>query len=279
MKFLNDIKNSFYNPSFFNGLKDRTVGSSVGYFYRLTLSLSFVGAFIFGTMFSPLYSTESLKKIVSYYPAELVLAIKGGVISTNVAEPYIIKATGPLANQDKFTNLAIIDTKNPFTRDLFKHYDTNVWIGKDFVVTAKNQSQFELTDMSRTPDLTFSQEKLFGWAETIGSHHLAISLILFFFLLLAFILFFSTHLILFFITALFVLLIAKLKKIELPYKKCYQTVIHAATFPLVLETALILSGVGAPFPFFYSLILLVIVYVNLKKVDVPMVISGSINKV
>ncbi len=265
MKFLDNVKNSLYNPDFYGELKHQTVGSSVKYFYFLAFILSFIVAFVVGNMLSPLYSTESLKRVASYYPAELTLSIKSGVISTNVSEPYIIKSkTLGIETERGHLNAVVIDTRNSFTRELFEQYDTNVWVGKDFVVTAKDSSRFELTDMSQVHDLTLNQEKLFSWADIIGGYHLAISLSLFALLLIAFLSYLSAHLILFFITSLLVLGIVKLKKIELSYKNCYQIVLHAATVPLILETVFILSGVVSPFPFFFSLILLIIVFVNLK---------------
>ena len=46
----------------------------------------------------------------------------------------------------------------------------------------------------------------------------------------------------------------------------YQIALHAATIPFIIMSLAIVSGFATPFPLFYSLVALVIIVLNLKKV-------------
>lgn len=267
MRFLHDVKNSLYNPAFYAGLRERSLGASFKYFFALVAILAFVLAFVLGSQLSPLFSAASLKQLVGYYPAELALTLKGGVISTNVAEPYIIKDPVGFWKESGHANFVVIDTKSEFSRELFQKYDTSVLIGKDFVVNGKSRSQFEFTDVSRMPDFTLNQERLLHWADVIGNRHLLLSLCLFAILYLSFFGFFTFKLLWLLVLALLVLLIAKIKKVPLSYKESFKVTLHAATVPLILIAIFIIGGRAEPFLFFYSLILLVIAFVNLKRLE------------
>ena len=265
MNFLNDIKNSLYNTAFYASLRERKLSSSFKYFFSVVAILAFIIAFVLGTEIAPFFSGENLRKFVAYYPQELTVDIKGGVISTNVTEPYIIKTSGELLGKNPKANIVVIDTKNQFSRELFKQYDTSVWVGRDFIVAAKNQDQSELNDVSRMPDFTLNQGKLLDWVNIIDSYHWTLSIGLFVVLFLFLYGFFVLKLVWLAIMALLILLLAKVKKVALSYKESYKIALHAATVPLVLVSLFMLSDIKAPFIFFFSLILLVIAYANLSK--------------
>ncbi len=266
MNFINDIKSSLYNPRFYASLRERSLASSFKYFFSLVAILVFVIAFAWGSELSPLFSRENLMKLVAYYPAELSIAIKAGVISTNVTEPYIIK-TGEEFSKMKngHPNMVVIDTTSVFSRELFKQYDTSVWVGKDFVASSKNQDQLELSDVSRAPDFSLNRSRLLHWVDIINHYHLLLSLGLFAALFFSFYGFFTFQLLWLFLMAFLVLLVAKLYKHRLSYKNSYQIALHAATVPFILTALSIVSGIRVPFPFFYTLLALLIVLVNLKK--------------
>src|SRR3989344_1396928 len=231
MNFLNNIKSSLYNPQFYASLKERSLGYSFKYFFFLVTILSFLLAFVWGSILAPLFSGENLKKLVDYYPVELTVAIKGGIISSNVTEPYIIKVGSALSKENDHVNIVVIDTKNAFSLELFKKYDTSVWIGRDFVVSSKNKNQTELNDVSQIPDFSLNRERLLHWVDVIDSYHWALSLGLFAVLFLAFYALFIFQLIWLLIMALFVLLVGKLRKRQLSYKNSYKISLHAATIP------------------------------------------------
>lgn len=267
MNFLNDFKNSFYNPEFYSALRGRPISSSFRYYFSLIGLLSLFIAFVLGVQFSPAFSEQNLKKLANYYPEELSIAIKGGVVSTNVTEPYFIKAGSEAAEKNKRANFAVVDTAHPFSLELFREYDASVWLGKNFAVSEKNRSQYEISDLSRAPNFSLDKQKILRWVQVIGSYRVLITLAVFVFLFLGFLLFFAAKLILFLIFGLLVMLIAKVKKISLSFGRSYQVALHAATAAVILEALFIIFSVRPPFPFLLSLILLITAFVNLKKND------------
>lgn len=268
MNFLNKIKNSIYNPTYYSGLKDQGLSSSFSYFFSLIAVLSLALAFVFGVQLSSIFSTESLKKLVAFYPAELAIQIKGGVVSTNLAEPYSVKDSLGTDLKDKYTNMIVFDTKHDFSVEAFKNFDTRVLVGKNFVVVSKRASQFEFNDVSQVPDFSLNQARILHWVDLIGSHHLALSLLLFFVLSFCFFGFLTLTLVSLVIIALIILLLAKLKKVSLTYKNSYQIALCAATVPLIVETIFIIFNFRAPVPFLFSFILIIIALINIKRSDI-----------
>jgi len=267
MNLFNKVKNSLYNPAFYNGIKEERLSRSFKYFFGLIAILSVVIAFALGVQLSTAFSVENLRQLANFYPKELSIQIKGGVISTNVAEPYLIKGTADDAAfaQDNSQNLVVIDTKNDFSVEQFQKYDTKVLIGKNFVVTTKRTGQFEFNDVSKMPDFSLSQARILHWIDLVGKYHWAISLLVFICVFVSYFWFFSFSLLGLLIIALIVKLLAKLKKIQISYRNAYQVSIYAFGIPLILEAIFILGGWRAPLPFFFSLIAIIIALSNLKK--------------
>ena len=267
MNFLQKIKNSIYNPAFYANLKEQKLSFSFRYFFSLAGLLALIAAFVFGVEMSPLFSGENLKKLVDYYPKELNIEVKGGTISTNVSEPYIIKGPTGFSSREesRSENIIVIDTKNDFTVEAFRAHATEVLLGKNFVVVSKGRGQFEFSDLSGIPDFNLNQERLIGFASVIGEHHLALSLLLFVILFFSFFGLFTLKLFILLFLAVLILCVVKLKKVLLNYKQCYQIALHAVTIPLIFETFFIVSGVGALSLFIFILIALIVVSVNIKS--------------
>lgn len=277
MNFLKKIKNSIYNPAFYKGLTDAPLSASFKYFFGLIAVLSVILAFVFGVEVSPMFTLENLKKIVDLYPAELAIQIKGGVVSTNVTEPYIVKTFAPQKQVASKTNLVVIDTKQDFSVERFKAYDTSVLIGKNFVVSSQREGKFEFNDLSKMPDFSLNHARILGWANKISSHHTLISFGVFCFFFLAFMGFFSVNLLWLLLIALIVFMFMKIRKTIVTFRTAYKISIQAITLTLLLITVFILAGYSAPFNFFWSMVTFIIIIINLKDFhtsvpDVPEVV-------
>ncbi|MES2087634.1 MAG: DUF1189 family protein [Patescibacteria group bacterium] len=262
MNFLTKIKNSIYNPEFYSHLRGAGISSSFKYFINLCVVLSIILAFSLGIEFSSIFTKERLEKVIDFYPAELAIQIKGGVVSTNVSEPYIVKA---ITKNPSSKNLLVIDTKSDFSIDTFKSFDTPLLIGKNFAVTSKREGQFEFTDLSKIPDFSLDRAKLLHWSDKIVSHHWLISLGIFFSLLVSFLIFFFANLLWLLIVALIIFGLARLKKVAMTYKEAYQISLHAVTLTLLLTMLSILFVLPSPFTFSGSLVTIIIAFINLKN--------------
>lgn len=261
MNFLKKIKNSIYGPAFYTDLKEQKLSFSLRYFLSLAACLSLIIAFFLGVKFSPFFATENLRSFVGFYPQELSIEVKGGTVSTNVSEPYIIKS--PTSTYNK--NLVVIDTKNDFSLQSFKDQNTEVLIGKHFVVLSKGRGQFEFNDITGMPDFSLSKDRLLHWVDIVGSHHRAISFALFIFLFVTFFGMFSLKLVTLFLVALLIMLLLKLKKIALSYKQSYQIALHAVTVPIIFDAICIIAGIRPLSLLVFILSTLIIASINTKS--------------
>jgi hypothetical protein len=82
--------------SYVTDFSRRTTGSALGHLYALSVTLAFFGLLPFAigvAAVAPSIRTlanDQLGVIQRWYPDELVLTLTGGVLSTNVQEPYVL---------------------------------------------------------------------------------------------------------------------------------------------------------------------------------------------
>ena len=141
MRILSQIKDSMYGPKYYRELLNQPFSYSVKYIFKLT--------FIFALLVIVKFSVLSLPEIVSMinsigpglinnYPQELEIIVKKGNISTNAAEPYLIKTPDSWndgKSKEKIPeNLIAIDTKGEPNPDNLKKYDTLILITERYLV-------------------------------------------------------------------------------------------------------------------------------------------------
>lgn len=269
MNFFRKIANSIYGEEFYLGVKNESKWSVFGYYFGLSAILSVAIAFVLGAQTSIFFSGENLKKFISFYPSELEVKIKSGSISTNVPEPYSIRETSRTSSGQKYTNLLVIDTKSDFSISKFKDYDTMFLLGKNYLVASRSGGKFEVNDLSKVPDFTLNQQKLYSWISVVDDNHLWISIALFFLFFIGIMLSFSMWLVSVLILALLVKWLLKSKGLIYTYKESFKVSIYATTLPLLIYTLFMIVGIDFSFPFFYTIISLIVVFVNFKNVSVP----------
>ncbi len=131
MQFFTTIKDSIYSPDFYRTLRAKPLSFSLKYYFSLAAVLALAGTVLMTVQFLPKAQfalTTLAEKVVERFPAELEVTFKGGVVSTNVKEPYFVKETPGEADalrnevEDAGTheNLLVIDTSSPLSLELFK---------------------------------------------------------------------------------------------------------------------------------------------------------------
>ncbi|MBU6390494.1 DUF1189 family protein [Patescibacteria group bacterium] len=261
MNFWSTIKNSIYNPLFYAELSSYPIRRSLRYFFTLIAALAFLLAFVFGAEISQIFSAARMAALSALYPRQLVIQGADGAISANISQPYFIKIASSTYSGGR-ANIAVIDTTRDFSLNLFNQYNSTFWLGRDFFAVAKDRNQTQVTDLGRVPDFYVDQTRVAGLANWIAGHHLAFSFIVFILFLVAFIVFFAFKLVWLIVMAFLVWSVARLKHAKFSYGHSYQIALHAATLPLILQTLFLFGGILSPFPFCYSLILLLVVFVN-----------------
>ena len=280
MNFLKDVRASIYGPGYYAGLKEKPLGYSIKYFFLLILCLAVISAGVMLFTVIPAingFLTSFGQQVVAYYPDALQITIANGKVSTNVPEPYFLKL--PPALQDRLTqssdavsgsssiqNLLTIDTKDPFTIDEFRNDRTLLLLTGDSIAYEKDQQGQSIVVQPLGASTTIAIDKagvisfvnkaqpylkIMDWA-------IAILMPIGIFCALAF------RLVYLFFLALLIWGLARISKLEAGYQQSYRWGIHLMTLPLILGTLFWLIAPSFGFPFFFTVMALIMAGINLK---------------
>ncbi len=101
------FKKSIHNPSFYEGLREISMGSAVRYYLKSTLLLSFLMTVFLGVTLVPqgiLFVKKYAPEIATtYFPKELTITLEKGEARVNVPEPYFIGVEGAVTTANKDT--------------------------------------------------------------------------------------------------------------------------------------------------------------------------------
>lgn len=274
MEFFNNIKNSIYSPKFYQELFSKPFSYSFKYFVLFALLVSLVLTVILSfTAIPPLKEfVENIgPEIMQYYPQELQITVKSGLVSTNVQEPYFIRSPQEF-NKDGIENLLVIDTKNDFSLEGFNSYKTAVLLTKNSIVYYKD-SAINIQPIDTNINFYLDKNKISGFYEKIRPFlnfiYPAFILIVFAGYLFSF-LFKMAYLLL---GALVIEVAGKIKKVKIGYKKSYQFGFHLLTVVILIEMLADLFKVNLGIPFLFTILLFIFALLNIEKLNEPMAID------
>lgn len=275
MKIFNEIKDSTYNPSYYNSfLKNDSLKSSIKYLAKLSLIIALLGTLVF-SFFIPKISSNIQNVIISSlesYPADLVLSVKNGVASINKPEPYIVTLDKKIKdgfnkNQKvSYDNIVVIDTKTPFSLEQFQKYSSFILLTKTELISVKDSSgSIQIMPLSKFGNFEISKawllEKESWFFNILPKIILAIVPLIY---IILFLMNFSGTLLVVFLYAFMIWLMSKVAKVELSYKKSYILGLHLAT-PIIIFNTINLY-LGLPANIFLQLIaIMLLAYVNFFK--------------
>lgn len=272
MNFLKKVKSSVYDPIYYSEILNMNFGGSLKYFFKLSLLLALVGAIYLSFVSIPKvnsFISTFGDRVVEAYPAELEVRLKDGLVSTNVVEPYIIPLPKDEFNADynksNYENLIVIDTKSDLSLDKFNAYNTVVLLTKNAVLT-RDKGKITITELKGTSDLTINRDKLVYWVGKVTPFVKKLPYIIPVIVFTGLFLYFAFSLFYLLFVALLVFIMGKIRKLGLSYKKSYQISLHAITLPLILSMMSWFINIKM-FLFVPTIILLVVVWVNLKAKD------------
>jgi hypothetical protein len=277
MIFLETIKNSIYNPEFYQELKQKRTRSSFGYFFKLAILLSFTSTVFFSAVLMPplsrFLSNENLQNLIKLYPADLTLNVQNEQISTNVVEPRFVDFNVPLPPAKK--HFLVIDTKTPVSLDNFKQYGAVIWIAKESIVI-ENNTKITIQTLKGIPNIILSRETI---NTQLVKMRPVIKLLPLFLICGIFIVMVVSHvfkLLYLLIFALLVMFLASTRNLKLTYDESYRYAIHLITLPLLIDILLILvPGFTRGIPFLFTAIAIVTTLFNLKQTPPPPVTTVS----
>jgi hypothetical protein len=279
MSFLNKIKSSVHDPVFYTDVVEGRETGPFKYYLKLSLVLALVFSVTSSFMVVPRmkeFLVSAKSKIELNYPKELEVKIQGGVASTNAVEPYLVPVPLDLKVMDEdvkdFDNILVIDTKNDFTLERFNSYNTVILLTKDSFVVEGDNGRVNITPLKDIPNFTVNYEnvtKVLARSESISR---VLSGALPLLILVGVFIAYMFKLVYLLFVALLVMVIGKIKKLNLNFKKSYAVSMYAVTLPTLLSALFFFFGMPMPM-LVPTVILLVVVWVNLKSspvvVDTP----------
>lgn len=267
-RFWYNIKNSFYNPEFYELVKEKRLSRGVwllsGIFFiqMLVIAIIAVGAFF---IFVAKFPSQEL--ISDYYPEGVELTAKDNMFSSNVEEPFVIPVPENFAGEPKeeFENILVIDTSEGLTLDDIRSYDSYAVITREGVAVRGSSGKIEALSLAdaKIGDFTVTEQKVSEWADiAINFAKAAIVPLAIVMIILGTTLLTLWQMFALVFGALIVKLIAYIKKTPLEYAKAYMVALYASVPVIIFNLLLTMIW---PIPFLLDLVLFVVVVaVNLK---------------
>ena len=273
MEFFRTVGKSIYNPRFYAGIPARTLGSAFGYFFTLMLWVALVVTIFTSISVIPKV-TGMLNSFgsaaMNYYPDGLEITAKSGKISTNVPEPYFFKMPEAFrsgfdqnASSGTFENLLVIDTKDPFSIDLFKQYNTVALLTQDTLVTYDKNNSIKIQSLDSVPDGTLTKAKVISILNVVNKVFKFIPAIVVIGIFVGVFIWHAFELLYLVFGALLIWLILKIKGAAGDYGTSYKIGLYAVTPALFLMVLMNLLGVSVPFLF--TIVFIVAATFNLQK--------------
>jgi maltodextrin utilization protein YvdJ len=274
MNFFKKIKDSIYNPSYYQELIKQPFSYSLKYFLLFSIIIAVIYTISFSVQVFPTFS-KAMKNIepaiLERYPDELVIKIEKGQVSTNMPEPIYFPL--PKSDNEKIENMVVIDTNANVGEKEFEQYKTAVLINKNYIASIDSDGKITMNSVSKMNDFTLDKtmissliKKIKPWVAA-GFPIVALLILIFGYIAVLF------KLIYLLFAALLIWLIASIKKTGLDYVKSYQTGIHLLTLPLLV------FSLPLPFlniRFIFTAVLLILAIINIKKTEPSVSAESSI---
>lgn len=202
-------------------------------------------------------------RLPNLYPQDLVITIKDGQVSTNVAEPLrfpipyeLFTDTPPAISDQKQQYLITIDTNAQVEN--YKSSQSLIFITRDnLVITEDLDGSYRLFPISDIDDITIDKPQIDSLVNLLLPWFKYLPWLLGIIIFLVFIIFLPLlRLISLVFLSLILLVGANLLKLNLNYKKIYQIGLHSLTLPTLIQVGIAAFGLVIPIPFFTSIVFL-----------------------
>ena len=280
MRFFDTFRRSVFSPSFYAESPRGSLGAALGYFLVLIALLTIIKT---GTVVVPglIQLTPQIQKglqdIAAAYPNNLTITVRGGLVSTNVKEPYAIPIGDTSGSTyPAVTNVVVIDTKTPFSVDQFNRYSTLLWLtGDSIVIGGQSSGQMQTYPLTQVGNFTLDRSTINGWLAAVDPYIGLIAPIVGGLALVGFYIAYLLRLVYLFLLALVIWGLLTVLGVNRTYGESYKLGVYAMTTALLVE--LILTVFSSQlhydgFPLMFSAITLFMIVAN--TLERPMVHEG-----
>lgn len=272
-QFIEHIQKSIYSPEYYRELLTRPASYSWKYYWSFTMLLAVFMTIASTIPLVPLVNNtlnDLSKNIIAYYPDELEVHIEKGVVSTNVSEPYYLAMPTILreniATATELQYLGVIDTHTQVTVEQFKAYKAGFWISKEYLIAADGNGGIRISKFGPQMTHTINESSVQSLMDSLQPFFKFVAPILVLVIFVAMLMSFVLNLLYLLFGAFLVWLMSKLMKQNFTYGTAYRLCLHATTLPLIVGLAFSLLPIsGGSIPFFSTILLLIVVYMNFYK--------------
>lgn len=270
MSFFSDIKNSVYSPKFYGEVLAKPFSFSFKYYFLFILLLSLITTVVLSFSIAPKvvsFVDLALNRGVDFYPSELEINIVDGKVSTNVQEPYFLRMPAELKTSELqgMENLIVIDTKNDFSLARYASYKTAILLTETSIVYPRDGA-IAIQPLNEVSGLTINKLIVVSFVNKIKPFVRFIYPIMGLFIWIAQFFALAFKLVYLFVAALLIWLIAATKKIKLGYWKSYRLGLHLMTLGIIMQAVFSIADIVV-FPFFFTLLLVALALINIKKYE------------
>lgn len=275
MGFFSSVKSSIYDPGFYTGIKNKSLGECLRYFFGLVLLLTFLNTLVLSYELGikvPQKIRDFVAQTIDSTPNDLVVTIGNGQVSTNQQEPLFIPLpqTDNEVREDTLNNILVIDTKTPFSATQFNQYKTLLWLTRDSLFYQNNELDQRSLDLSKFDNITVNRNTLEQWVGKINPWLDFFGPVLILLVFVGLFIGFSFNLLYFLILAVLVFFLSSIFKWGLNYSGSYKTAVFSSTLSFFIDLILFNTGIYTGFygfPFFFTLTSLCIATINLQNFD------------
>lgn len=266
--FIRRVGSSIYSPSFYAKVPGERFVVGLTYLNVLVFLASLYFSFtIIPALFTTI-SSDTIRAVINYIPAELEVTIGPDGISTNQTEPYYIPMSGKTAGEEK--NFVVFDTKSDFTLEQFESYSTYVLVKKNYIVSASKQGT-KITPIKNIEKTTVvSRSVVQSWADKLTPYLMPFNVVVsLFMIVLVYLCSLAGRMIGLLVFTVPVWLYAKIRKMPLTYGNAYKISMHAITFTFII--AVVCSALSVHFAFWTEFLLFcLMVVLNIRPGEVPL---------
>ena len=196
----------------------------------------------------------------SYYPNDLVITSKDGQVSINKPEPYIVPfpkvSIKPneenIPQSNKVENLIVFDSGG--TLDDLERYKTLILVNKSNLLI-KSQDKIEVRSFKDYPDGKLTKQEVVKVIDAIKPFISFVPVSMFIAVLFGTLVYYSgIKFVLLLPTALGLMLAGNIKKLQMPFSKYLQIVLHTFTLPLIIELIFMVAKFPIQLPLWFFIV-------------------------
>lgn len=274
MGFFKTVKSSIYSPEFYKGVSQRSLFSAILYFLLLSVLVTIIQSINPVVSFVTVGEKEVQKfvsSMVNSYPQELEVKIQNGKVTSNVKEPYFIPIPEYMTSgtSAEYKNIAIIDTKTPFSASQFNTYKTLSWVSSDTVfILGDNKGQIRTVDLSKTSDFIINKKIVNSFVEKFSPFLKLLTPIVVVSVFFGILFLHLLRFVYLFFLALLLKLLFNLLKQPKSYGESYKIGLYAMTAGTLFE--LLIGFIKFPgIPLAFTVITIIIVAINFPSSKKP----------